>query len=104
MEKFTFTPLNEAYNIHHVNTQSYTRAIQYSSQCIFCSNQDTIALMQAQDNGSFRKCNNRSCRKQFRELHRCSNATQHECRGGFVRQHHYWREPIFPEPDCNHCS
>lgn len=66
MEKFAFTPLNEAYNIHHVNTQSYTQAIQYSSQCIYCSNQDTTALMPNQDNGSFRQCNNRSCRKQFR--------------------------------------
>ena len=45
----TFTSLNEAYNIHHVNTQSYIQPIQYSGQCIFCSNQD-----------------NRSCRKQFR--------------------------------------
>ena len=66
MDKFTFTSLNDAYNIHHINLQSYTQAIQYSSQCIFCSNKDTIALMQAQDNGSFRQCNNRGCRKQFR--------------------------------------
>ena len=62
----TFTSLNEAYNIHHVNTQSYIQPIQYSSNCIFCSNQDTTALMPKQDNGSFRQCNNRSCRKQFR--------------------------------------
>ena len=66
MDKFTFTSLNDAYNIHHISLQSYTQAIQYSSQCIFCSNKDTIALMQAQDNGSFRQCNNRGCRKQFR--------------------------------------
>jgi len=62
----TFTSLNEAYNIQHVNTQSYMQSIQYSGQCIFCSNQDTTALMPKQDNGSFRQCNNRSCRKQFR--------------------------------------
>jgi hypothetical protein len=37
MEKFTFTSLNEAYNIHHVNGNSYTQPIQYSSQCIYCS-------------------------------------------------------------------
>ena len=66
MEKFTFTPLNEAYNIQHINNHPYTQAIQYSSQCIFCSSKDTTALMQSQDNGSFRCCNNRSCRKQFR--------------------------------------
>ena len=62
----TFTSLNEAYNIQHVDTQSYIQPIQYSGQCIFCSNQDTTALMPKQDNGSFRQCNNRSCRKQFR--------------------------------------
>ena len=62
----TFTSLNEAYNIQHVDTQSYIQPIQYSGQCIFCSNQDTTALMPRQDNGSFRQCNNRSCRKQFR--------------------------------------
>ena len=83
MEKFTFTPLNEAYNIHHVNTQSYTQTIQYSSQCIFCSNQDTTALMPTQDNGSFRQCNNRDCRKQFRAnimskaIENYVNATMH---------------------------
>ena len=61
-----FTHLNEAYSIHHIKTHPYTQQIQYSSQCIFCSSQDTIALMPTQDNGSFRRCNNASCRKQFR--------------------------------------
>jgi hypothetical protein len=66
MEKSGFTFLHEAYNIQHINTHPYTNPLQYSSQCIYCSNQDTIALMPTQDNGSFRLCNNRSCRKQFR--------------------------------------
>jgi hypothetical protein len=83
MEKFTFTSLNEAYNIHHVNSNSYTQPIQYNSQCIYCSNQDTTALMPKQDNGSFRQCNNRSCRKQFRanimskSVENYVNATMH---------------------------
>ena len=66
MEKFTFTPLNEAYNIQHINKHPYTQPVQYSSQCIFCSKLDTTALMPSQDNGSFRRCNNRSCKKDFR--------------------------------------
>jgi len=61
-----YTPLYEAYNIQHINSHPYTQAIQYSSQCIFCGHQDTAALMQNQDNGSFRQCKNASCRKQFR--------------------------------------
>jgi hypothetical protein len=66
MEKSGFTFLHEAYNIQHVNAHPYTKPIQYSSQCIYCSNQDTTALMPSQDNGSFRRCNNPSCKKQFR--------------------------------------
>jgi len=58
-----YTPLNEAYNMHHVNSNTYTQPIQYSSKCIFCGNQDTTALMLNQD---FRHCNNPSCRKNFR--------------------------------------
>lgn len=61
-----YTPLNDAYNIHHVNPQLYTQPIIYSSICIFCQNQDTTALMLNQDNGAFRHCNNASCRKNFR--------------------------------------
>jgi transcription elongation factor Elf1 len=61
-----YTPLNDAYNIHHINSNTYTQSIQYSSQCIFCGNEDTTALMLNQDNGAFRHCNNPSCRKNFR--------------------------------------
>jgi hypothetical protein len=61
-----YTPLNEAYNIHHINSHPYTKPIMYSSVCIFCSNKDTTALMPNQDKGAFRRCNNPSCRKQFK--------------------------------------
>ena len=61
-----YTSLNDAYNIHHVKSHPYTQQIIYSSICIFCQNQDTTALMLNQDNGSFRRCNNLSCRKNFR--------------------------------------
>jgi transcription elongation factor Elf1 len=61
-----YTSLNDAYKIHHINNQTYTQPTTYSSQCIFCSNNESMALMQNQDNGSFRRCSNTSCRKEFR--------------------------------------
>ena len=35
---------------------------QYIPVCIYCNNPDTIALL---NDGSFRRCKNRSCRKDF---------------------------------------
>ena len=64
MDKFGFTFLHEAYDIQHVNAHPYTKPIQYSSLCIYCSSQDTTALMPSQDNGSFRRCT--GCKKEFR--------------------------------------
>lgn len=61
-----YTLLNDAYNIHHINNHPYSQPVTYNSQCVFCGSVDTIALMFNQDNGSFRRCNNRSCRKDFR--------------------------------------
>lgn len=63
-----YTPLTEAYKIHHTNINSAitNTHLIYSSVCIFCSNTDTTALMPLQDGGSFRRCNNLSCRKNFR--------------------------------------
>ena len=61
-----YTLLNVAYNIHHINSHPYSQPIVYSSQCVFCRSSDTYALMFNQDNGSFRRCLNRSCRKDFR--------------------------------------
>ncbi len=61
-----YTPLNEAYEIHHTNNNTYKKPLQYNNKCIFCTSTDTTALMPSQDGGSFRRCNNRSCRKNFR--------------------------------------
>jgi hypothetical protein len=63
-----YTPLNEAYKIHHTNNKSYNNNVQpqYDPKCIFCSSVDTVALMLLQDGGFFRRCINRSCRKDFR--------------------------------------
>ncbi len=63
-----YTSLTEAYKIHHtnINNEISNTPLIYSSICIFCSNTDTIALMPLQDGGSFRRCNNLSCRKNFK--------------------------------------
>jgi hypothetical protein len=64
---FQFTPLDQAYQIHHVspNTYSSLNSAKYSSQCMFCRNQNSVPLMERQDRGAFRQCINPSCRKQF---------------------------------------
>ena len=58
-----YTPLSEAYKIHHVNTTTYGGTLQYSTQCIYCKNGTSTALMTT-DGGSFRQCT--KCKKQFR--------------------------------------
>ena len=64
---FTFTPLDQAYQIHHVNPNTYNslNTAKYSTTCMFCGNQQSVALMESQDRGAFRQCVNLSCRKQF---------------------------------------
>ena len=64
---FTFTPLDQAYQIHHVNSNTYNslNTAKYSTTCMFCGNQHSVALMESQDRGAFRQCVNPSCRKQF---------------------------------------
>ena len=64
---FQFTPLDQAYQIHHVsqNTYSSLNTAKYSPQCMFCKNQNSVPLMEIQDRGAFRQCINPSCRKQF---------------------------------------
>ena len=64
---FQFTPLDQAYQIHHVsqNTYSSLNSAKYSPQCMFCGNQNSVPLMERQDRGAFRQCTNPSCRKQF---------------------------------------
>jgi len=62
-----FTPLDQAYQIHHGNPTMYNtnQSRAYNPKCIYCSNPNSIALMERQDGGAFRQCINQSCRKQF---------------------------------------
>lgn len=64
---FNFTPLDQAYQLHHVNPGTYSSitTAKYSPRCMFCGNQNSVALMELQDRGAFRQCVNQSCRKQF---------------------------------------
>ena len=58
-----YTPLTEAYKIHHVNTSTYGGTLQYNPKCIYCKHDTSTALMST-DGGSFRQCG--KCKKQFR--------------------------------------
>lgn len=58
-----YTPLDEAYKIHHVNSNTYGGTIQYSPICIYCKNPSSRSLMPS-DGGAFRQCER--CRKNFR--------------------------------------
>lgn len=62
-----FTPLDQAYQVHHGNPLMYTtNKIQtVNPKCIFCGNTNTLPLMEKQDGGIFRQCGNQLCRKQF---------------------------------------
>jgi hypothetical protein len=57
-----FTPLDDAFKIHHTNSNTYSGTLKYSMACIYCRNPTSISLMN--DGGSFRQCN--KCRKNFR--------------------------------------
>jgi len=57
-----FTPLEDAYKIHHTNSDTYKVNIHYLTTCIYCLNKDSTSLMN--DGGSFRRCNR--CKKNFR--------------------------------------
>jgi len=57
-----FTPLDDAYKIHHVNHNTYNGSIKYNPTCIYCKNGHSISLMN--DGGSFRQC--AKCKKNFR--------------------------------------
>jgi hypothetical protein len=59
---FQFTPLDEAYQVHHVNPNTYRGTVQYSPVCVFCSNPTSLPLMN--DGGSLRRCVR--CKKEFR--------------------------------------
>jgi hypothetical protein len=58
-----YTPLDNAYQIHHVQQGTYGGTIRYDPTCIFCKNSTSVSLM-ATDGGSFRQCT--KCRKHFR--------------------------------------
>ena len=64
---FNFTPLDQAYQLHHINPNTYSSitTAKYSPICMFCGNKNSVSLMELQDRGAFRQCVNPSCRKQF---------------------------------------
>jgi len=57
-----YTTLDEAYKIHHINSNTYRGTIKYSPICIYCKNPSSKSLMN--DGGAFRQCDH--CRKNFR--------------------------------------
>ena len=61
-----YTPLEDAYKIHHTNSNTYGGTIKYSPTCIYCKNPSSKPLMLNQDCGSFRQCDR--CRKNFRAI------------------------------------
>lgn len=59
-----YTPLDEAYKIHHTHTNTYGGTIKYSTVCIYCNHLTSKPLMHSKDGGSFRQCDR--CKKNFR--------------------------------------
>jgi hypothetical protein len=59
-----YTPLDDAYKIHHINSNTYGGTIQYDPTCIYCKHPTSISLIPHGDGGSFRRCER--CRKNFR--------------------------------------
>jgi hypothetical protein len=59
----SYTNINDAF---HFSTtmpkQSAVKGTRFSPDCIYCGNKNTTALIQE---GSFRRCLNPTCRKQF---------------------------------------
>ena len=56
------TPVDQAFDYSTPLTTRQFQLPKYSQTCIYCSNQESISLMN--DGGSFRQCV--KCRKQFR--------------------------------------
>ena len=48
-----YTFVNEAYKIHHINSDTYTENIKYSPICIYCNNISSKPLMNAIKNFSY---------------------------------------------------
>lgn len=59
-----YTPLDDAYKIHHIIPNTYSGKLLYSPVCIYCNYPQSRPLMESRDGGSFRQCN--KCNKQFR--------------------------------------
>jgi hypothetical protein len=57
-----YTPLNDAFQIQHIKSDTYGGSIRYSPICIFCNNNSSNSLMN--DGGAFRQC--QRCKKNFR--------------------------------------
>ena len=57
-----YTPLEEAYKIHHTNSNTYGGSLNYSTICIYCNHSTSKSLMN--DGGSFRRCDR--CKKDFK--------------------------------------
>jgi len=60
-----YTPLDHAYTVHHVNSNTYGGKVLYSSSCIYCKHNQSISLFTSGiDGGSFRQCSR--CKKNFK--------------------------------------
>ena len=74
-----YTHLDDAYKIHHTNSNTYGGNICYNPTCIFCSHPNSSSLMN--DGGSFRRCD--KCKKNFKAntinsaISNLSYSTQH---------------------------
>lgn len=74
-----YTPLEDAYRIHHVSPNTYGGTIFYSPICIFCNHASSQSLMN--DGGAFRRCDR--CKKEFRAniinspINNFNNSTSH---------------------------
>ena len=60
-----FTPIEDAYKIHHVDPNTYSGSLIFSPVCIYCKHNASTALM-TNDGGSFRRCDR--CRKNFKAI------------------------------------
>jgi hypothetical protein len=56
-----YTPLDDAFKIHHTSSNTYGGNIKYNTTCIYCKNPSSKSLMN--DGGAFRQCER--CRKNF---------------------------------------
>ena len=67
------TPVDQAFDYSTPLTTRQFQLPTYSQTCIYCSNQESISLMN--DGGSFRQC--LKCRKQFRaQIHQNTEQIQ----------------------------